>query len=121
MEEIQKDLLNEIQNQNIFAPEFLNRFDGVIAFRSLTLDELKEVVKIQVRDLNKRLADKNIVAQLTDGAIVKMALIGQDVEYGARALERAMQDKIENLLANLILTNKISRGQTLIIDEGMIQ
>jgi len=121
MAEIQKDLLNEIQNQNIFAPEFLNRFDGVIAFRSLTLDELKEVVKIQVRDLNKRLADKNIVAQLTDGAIVKMALIGQDVEYGARALERAMQDKIENLLANLILTNKISRGQTLIIDEGMIQ
>ena len=121
MEEIQKDLLNEIQNQGIFAPEFLNRFDGVIAFRSLTLDELKEVVKIQIKDLNQRLADKNIVTQLTDGAMAKMALIGQDVEYGARALERAIADKIENMLANLILTNKISRGQTLVIDEEMIK
>jgi ATP-dependent Clp protease ATP-binding subunit ClpA len=120
MEQIQSDLLDYIQNQNIFRPELLNRFDAVVAFRSLTAAELAEVVDIFLKRLNRRLTGR-LTVQLSPSARQRLAQIGQNPEFGARALERTMQDKLENLVADRILRNQVSKGQTLVVTEKMIE
>lgn len=120
MANLKPQLMDYIQNQNIFKPELLNRFDSIAAFRELTEIELVEVVRILIRRLNQRLKGKVFVS-LTAPAQIKLAQIGADPEYGARALERAVQDKIENYIAILTLQDKLAKGQTLVINEKMIQ
>jgi len=121
MEALTKELLDKVQNENIFKPEFLNRFDSVVAYRPLNLEELKKVVEIKMDQLNKRLEPKQIKVRLTATAKNKLAKLGFDPSFGARALARVMSDTLENLLADKILQNTLKAGDIFEVSEEMIQ
>ncbi len=93
-----------------FRPEFLNRIDEVIVFHSLTREHLAAIVDIQVEHLAKRLGDRKITMELTPSARKLLAELGWDPSFGARPLKRVIQQKIENPLAQKILTGEIREG-----------
>lgn len=117
---LRDQLLNYVQNQNIFRPEFLNRFDAVVAFRPLTKEELVKVVDILTARINQNLAQKKIQIVLDQAAKEKLATLGFDPQFGARALARTMQAKVENMVANKILEGSLGEGQTFQITGDMI-
>ena len=116
-EELKKTLLEFLQSRNIFKPEFLNRFDAVIAYRSLTLDELLKIVDIMTAKVNGSLKSKNISITLTMPAKQKLVQLGYDPVYGARPLWRVIQSKIEDPLADRLLRDGIKPGTTITVDE----
>jgi ATP-dependent Clp protease ATP-binding subunit ClpB len=99
-----------------FRPEFLNRVDDMIIFHPLDADALKKIVEIQVSQVQKRLADKKIQIELTEGAKELMAEEGFDLIFGARPLKRVIQREILNSLASKILSGEISEGTRVVID-----
>src|SRR6185437_5112143 len=86
-----------------FRPEFLNRLDEILIFRRLSRDDMKGIVDIQLRHLDKLLADRKITLQLDDKARAWLAEAGYDPVYGARPLKRVIQRSLQNPLAELIL------------------
>ena len=92
-----------------FKPEFLNRVDDVIIFHALTIENIKEIVEIQLRNLRKRLADRKMEINLTARAKDFLAKEGFDPVYGARPLKRAIQRLIQDPLALKILGRRIFR------------
>ena len=121
MDSLSKTLLDYIQNQGIFRPEFLNRFDSVVAYRPLIVEELLQVVDRQLVNINKRLADKQITLTLNDIAKRKLAQIGFDPAFGARALVRVMTNTVENIAAQAILSGKVQKGGVFEVSAEMIQ
>jgi ATP-dependent Clp protease ATP-binding subunit ClpC len=115
-EQFQAELLNQLQSQGIFRPEFVNRFDAVIAFHPLTTDELTQIVDLQLIDLNKRLAEEGVTIALTPAAKAELAKRGYQPEFGARALRRVMQTALEDIVANRLLAGTIQRGQAVTLD-----
>jgi ATP-dependent Clp protease ATP-binding subunit ClpB len=93
-----------------FRPEFLNRIDETVVFRSLSEDDIEKIVDIQVRHLQKRLEERKIGLKLTKGAREQLAKEGYDPAFGARPLKRLIQKKIENPLALEILSGKFKEG-----------
>jgi ATP-dependent Clp protease ATP-binding subunit ClpC len=116
-EMLKKILLDYLQKQGTFRPEFLNRFDAVVAFHPLSRENIFEVAKLMLKSLAERMAEKEINLKFTDAAVEKLAKIGFDPLYGARPMRRAIQDKVENALAESILSGKTERGATILIDE----
>ncbi len=96
-----------------FRPEFLNRVDEVIVFRALTEDQLMAIVDIQLRRLEKRLADRRIKLVVIDEARKLLAQRGWDPVYGARPLKRAIQRLIQDPLAMMLLEGKFAEGDTI--------
>jgi ATP-dependent Clp protease ATP-binding subunit ClpB len=109
-------VMEELNRQ--FRPEFLNRIDEIILFRALTREHLGRVVEIQLKDLKKRLADRNIHIELTDAAKVKLAEEGFDPVLGARPLKRVIQKRIQNVLALKILRGEFKEGDRVLVDVG---
>ncbi|MCE5328134.1 MAG: ATP-dependent chaperone ClpB [Planctomycetaceae bacterium] len=101
-----------------FRPEFLNRIDETVVFHTLSRDNLRAVVDIQVRQLEQRLADSNITIELTAVAKDLLGELGFDPSFGARPLKRLIQQKIENALAARILEGKIKPGDHVTVDAG---
>ncbi|HYA86923.1 MAG TPA: ATP-dependent chaperone ClpB [Nitrospirota bacterium] len=99
-----------------FRPEFLNRVDDTIIFHPLDADVLKKIVSIQVGQVQKRLADKKIEIELSEGARELMAEDGFDLVYGARPLKRVIQREILNPLASKILSGEVKVGTRVVID-----
>ena len=99
-----------------FRPEFLNRVDEVIMFHSLSREQLAEIVEIQLRDLQKRLADRNITIELTGAAKREVVAMGYDPVFGARPLRRVLQLRIQNPLATRILEGRFADGDTVRAD-----
>jgi ATP-dependent Clp protease ATP-binding subunit ClpB len=99
-----------------FRPEFLNRVDETIVFHSLDEEHLKEIVVIQLKNLQKRLSDRHITLDLTNAAKTHLVRAGYDPAYGARPLKRAIQREVENPLGRLILEGKIKDHQTVVGD-----
>ena len=99
-----------------FRPEFLNRLDEIIMFKPLTKDNIKNIIDLLVKDLNKRVEDKEISIELTDKAKELIIEGGYDPIYGARPLKRYLQKNVETLVARHILSGAISLGQKLTID-----
>jgi ATP-dependent Clp protease ATP-binding subunit ClpB len=97
-------------------PEFLNRIDEVIVFRSLGLDEIKAVVDIQAAHLRKRLEDKRITLELTDAAKALLAKEGFDPVFGARPLKRTLQRRVQDPLALRLLEGEFQPGDTVRVD-----
>jgi ATP-dependent Clp protease ATP-binding subunit ClpB len=95
-----------------FRPEFLNRLDEIIIFNSLTPDNLQEIVKIQMGEVIGRLAGKKIGFKISPDALAYLGQKGFSQEYGARPLRRLIQNKILNAVAELIISGKISSGDT---------
>jgi ATP-dependent Clp protease ATP-binding subunit ClpB len=107
--------LNEALKQH-FRPEFLNRIDEMIIFHSLTREALGQIVQIQVGHLAGRLAGRRIGLEITQAARGLLAELGWDATYGARPLKRVIQQKLENPLANKILTGEIKEGDAVAVD-----
>ncbi|WP_024545477.1 ATP-dependent chaperone ClpB [Picosynechococcus sp. NKBG15041c] len=99
-----------------FRPEFLNRIDELIIFHTLKRDELKEIVKLQIKRIEKLLADQKIVLQLTDQALDHVVEAGYDPTFGARPLKRAIQRELENPIANRILETDFIEGDRIVVD-----
>ncbi len=99
-----------------FRPEFLNRVDELIIFHSLRKDQLLDIVKLQVKRLEKRLAERKMVLKLSESALELLAEIGYDPVYGARPLKRAIQRELETNLAKGILRSDFSDGDTVFVD-----
>ena len=99
-----------------FRPEFLNRLDEIVMFKPLTKDNIGNIITLLMKDLNRRLADKEISVELTDAATQYIIDNGYDPVYGARPLKRFLQKHVETLSAKLILSDGIRTGQTIVID-----
>ena len=99
-----------------FKPEFLNRIDEIIVFNQLEKDDIVEIAKRMLKSLKKRLADMEIEVEFTDTAISALAAAGFDKVYGARPLRRAIQQKIEDPLSELILEEKITKNSKCTVD-----
>lgn len=99
-----------------FRPEFINRVDDVVVFHPLGREHIRLIVDIQLGYLHQRLADRDMQIELTDAARDKLADAGFDPVYGARPLKRAIQQQIENPLANEILQGKFKPGDVIRID-----
>ncbi len=101
--EIKKVVDNEIKK--FFKPEFLNRLDEIVIFNNLELNDIKEIAKIQLQHLEKRLNKKNLKFKITDEAINQLVENSFDQTYGARPLKRIIQKQIETKISNNILNN----------------
>jgi ATP-dependent Clp protease ATP-binding subunit ClpB len=100
-----------------FRPEFLNRLDEIIVFHALSEEQLKQIVDIQLAGLRKRLEERHITIELSDGARTFLVRHGYDPNYGARPLKRAIQREIETPLAKRILAGEIHDGNRVLIEE----
>jgi len=94
----------------------LNRLDDIIIFNPLTEDGLREIVSIMFKDIETKLAAKEIKAELTVAAKALIAEAGFDPVYGARPLKRALYELVEDKLAELILEEKLHEGESIVID-----
>ncbi len=115
--------LFEMLKQSI-RPEFLNRIDEIIVFKPLTMLELAKIVELQLKQVQKLVADKNITLEFTPDAKARLATIGYDPSYGARPLKRVIQKYVINTLSEKILSNDIVEGDTVEIGidhRGMIE
>ena len=101
--EIKKVVDNEIKK--FFKPEFLNRLDEIVIFNNLGLNDIKEIAKIQLQHLEKRLNKKNLKFRITDETINQLVENSFDHVYGARPLKRIIQKQIETKISNNILNN----------------
>ncbi len=115
---INKDAEDAVMNdlRGHFRPEFLNRLDEIIMFKPLTKANIASIVELLVKDVNRRLSDKEIKVELSDAAKEYIIDNGFDPMYGARPLKRYVQKTVETLAAKLILSDGISTGQTIYID-----
>jgi ATP-dependent Clp protease ATP-binding subunit ClpB len=114
-EEVVRDkVMEELRRE--FRPEFLNRVDEIVMFRSLGREELAKIILIMLRELNERLADRKISVTLTDVARERLAEIGFDPTYGARPLRRAIQKHIQDPLALRILKGDFREGESILVD-----
>jgi ATP-dependent Clp protease ATP-binding subunit ClpB len=99
-----------------FKPEFLNRIDDTIIFNSLSKDNLRGIVSLEVKKLEKRLAERDIAMVITPAALDTIASIGYDPNYGARPLKRAIQRELETAVAKGILRGDFTDGDEITID-----
>jgi ATP-dependent Clp protease ATP-binding subunit ClpB len=99
-----------------FRPEFLNRLDEIILFKPLTKENISGIVTLLMKELNQRLADREIKVELTPEAAAYITEHGYDPIYGARPLKRFLQKNVETLAAKLILSGQVDMGDTIVID-----
>ncbi|MHA1147262.1 MAG: ATP-dependent chaperone ClpB [Promethearchaeota archaeon] len=112
--EVHKLIMNTLRNH--FKPEFLNRVDDIIIFSFLEKEQIKDIVEIQIKNLNKILRDKRIEIVLTDKAKEFLSEKGFDPNYGARPLKRAVQTYIQNPLSLRILEGDFNEGDRIQVD-----
>ena len=98
-----------------FRPEFINRLDDIVVFHPLDKAQIKQIAGIQLRGLEKRLADRNLRIEVRDEALQLLGNVGFDPVYGARPLKRAIQQQLENPLAQKILAGEFSSGDTIVV------
>ena len=112
--EAKAEVMNDLRAH--FRPEFLNRLDETILFKPLTKNNIGSIIDLLVADINKRLADKELVVALSDTAKQFIVDNGYDPVYGARPLKRYLQKNVETLAARLILSDGVHTGDTIRID-----
>ncbi|SHN56385.1 ATP-dependent chaperone ClpB [Erythrobacter sanguineus] len=113
---VEKDVMDVVRGH--FRPEFLNRLDEIILFHRLGQEHMAPIVAIQVKRVQKLLADRKITIDLTDAALRWLGRVGYDPVYGARPLKRAVQRYLQDPLAEMLLEGELPDGATLHIDEG---
>ncbi|MBQ4362252.1 MAG: ATP-dependent chaperone ClpB [Lachnospiraceae bacterium] len=116
--EIDPDAQEEVMGllRNHFRPEFLNRLDEIVLFKPLTKDNISNIIDLMMKDLNKRMADRELKVSLTEEAKAAIIEGGYDPVYGARPLRRYLQKHVETLVARKILEGDIDRGDRLVVD-----
>jgi ATP-dependent Clp protease ATP-binding subunit ClpB len=113
-EEMRRRVMDAVRAH--FKPEFLNRVDELIIFHSLGLEQIKAIVEIQIKKLEKRLLERRIQLKMTEKAKEWLAREGFDPAYGARPLKRVIQKEIQDKLAMKILEGKFKEGSTITAD-----
>jgi len=102
--------------QSHFRPEFINRLDDIVVFHSLDKPQIRQIARIQMGGLERRLAERGLKLELSDAALSLLANVGFDPVYGARPLKRAIQHQLENPLATKILSGEFGNGDTVQVD-----
>ncbi len=119
--DIKDELINTYLNKHL-RPEMINRFDGVLVFKPLNLDNLIKITELMITDIKKMLNKKGIILEVHNKGIEILAKEGFDPSFGARPLKRVLQEKIENKIADKILSGLVKRRDTIIINkEGNIK
>lgn len=121
VEQFEEQLTNELINSNQFRPEFLNRFDEIVVFRPLTMQELTQVIDLIINSINKTLGAQKISVALTDAAKQMLVQMGYDPRLGARPMRRVVQRTVENIMAQRMLSGQIAPGQQVMLDVPDIQ
>jgi ATP-dependent Clp protease ATP-binding subunit ClpA len=111
---MKSEVLEALRRQ--FRPEFLNRIDETVVFHSLSRDHLKQIVDIQLRQLQIRLAERHINLELTERAREYLATTGYDPSYGARPLKRLLQREIETSLGRKLLAGEIGEHTRVVVN-----
>lgn len=114
---IKEELINEALG-DYFRPEFLNRFDNIIVFKPLSMEEIVKIAGLLLKQVAKLMAAKGITLKATPEAIQELAQIGFDPVFGARPLRRAIQEQVDNALANFLLQGKLGRRDVAILEPG---
>ena len=104
-ETIKKDVMAELKKQ--FRPEFINRIDDIIVFHKLNEDDIKQIIEIMLKQVQKRLKEQEYNVEIDDSVKELIAKKGIDANYGARPLKRAIQSNVEDRIAEAILDGKI--------------
>jgi ATP-dependent Clp protease ATP-binding subunit ClpC len=113
-EDMRKKLIESLKKA--FRPEFINRLDSVIVFRSLNRSDIRSIVALEVAKVSKRLEDHQITLQPTDAALDYLAEEGYDTEMGARPVRRIIQQQLEDKLSDAMLGGRFKDGETIIVD-----
>jgi ATP-dependent Clp protease ATP-binding subunit ClpB len=113
-EEMRERVMESMRSS--FRPEFLNRIDEIVIFHALRRDELRRIVKLQVKRLEQRLGDRRMTLKLADAALDFIAEVGYDPVYGARPLKRIIQRQLETQIAKGILRGDYADGDTIFVD-----
>jgi ATP-dependent Clp protease ATP-binding subunit ClpA len=110
--ELKRALIDHVIAQGIYRPEFLNRFDDVIVFHTLTKEQVREIAKLQLEALRKRLQSERMInVAFADDVVDYIAGVGYDPQFGGRPMRRAIQEKIEQVIADKILAGGIRSGE----------
>jgi ATP-dependent Clp protease ATP-binding subunit ClpC len=112
--EMRKKLMDSLKR--VFRPEFINRVDSVIVFRSLNKESIKQIVELEIKKVSERLEEHDIVLSATPAALDMLADLGFDPEMGARPLKRVIQQKVEDALSDAMLAGEFEDGDTIIVD-----
>ncbi len=113
---VKQKLLDYLFEKAIFRPEFINRFDAVIVFRPLSKENLLDIAELMFQELKKNLKEKDIEFIITEALKEKIVELGFSPVFGAREMRRVIQDKVENVLASALLSDKLKRGDRVEID-----
>lgn len=113
-EEVKEKVTGELKNY--FRPEFLNRVDDIIVFSALTLEQVKKIIDLAFKGIEKRLADRDMKLTMTDAAKELIAKESYDPQYGARPIKRYLQKHVENELASMIIRGDLIDGGSVTID-----
>jgi ATP-dependent Clp protease ATP-binding subunit ClpC len=114
-----KTALMERELKGTFRPEFLNRFDAIIVFKPLSMDDVVQIAWLLLNSVGAQLDTKGIHWRAEDAAVEKLAQLGFDPSFGARPLRRVIQDRVDNLLADLILRKAVNRRDTVVLKEDL--
>ncbi len=109
-------LLDELFEKKIFKPEFINRFDATVIFHPLTKENLLKIAELMLGSLQKNLKEKEIDFEITEHLKEKIVVLSYKPEFGAREMRRVVQDKIENVVAEALISDKIKKGDRFQID-----
>lgn len=112
---MQKSFVDELINQRIFMPEFLNRFDEIVMFTPLSEDDLKKVAVNILKSINKNMSSQKINIELSNEALEYLVKKGNDPVFGARPMRRVMQRAVENIVAKEVLSGRVKPGETILI------
>lgn len=113
LEVVKKEIIDDIIAAGKLKPELFNRFDGIILFHPLTLPEYKQVAELMLKKLQKRLREKSINLVINDVLIEAMLAHGVDPDFGARPMQRAVQEVVEQKVAEKIISGKLLQGSSL--------
>ena len=118
LEEIRQTLVRG-ELKKYYRPEFLNRFDGIVLFKSLEKEEIKQIAGLMLKRVAKDLEKRGVGFRVEESALVALAEVGFDPEFGARPMRRAIQEHVENKLADLILQKKLERRDVIVLGKGL--
>jgi ATP-dependent Clp protease ATP-binding subunit ClpC len=102
--------------KKVFRPEFINRVDSVVVFRSLNKEDIQNIVKLELNKVSERLQEHELALSATDAALAYLADEGYDAEFGARPLRRVIQQKVEDKLSDLVLAGEFGEGASILVD-----
>ena len=112
-EEMSRKLMKSLKST--FRPEFINRVDSVVVFHSLSKDNIREIVDLELNKLRVRLVEKSLALEVTPEGVEQLVKLGYNPEMGARPLRRVIQEKIENPLSDSVLGGKFKAGDIILV------